>query len=592
MLVVTVGLWTITLLMFIANRKSKNEIINITCIFGFVCGFTGIVNEWATNIGFWCNVFNLNKKTFYLIQAILGSIPHFTGVYLTLLYGVSCSNIFKNKKKKYLIYLILFIPALLSYVFLPYKAPNQMSENERVMFFVKIAVWTIPYHITAVLLIIYRWRKEKQISNERNTYWFLNIIVTVPFILTSMTLNYILRIFTTENTGNMYIYIIPIQVILFIYFAYKNGVLGLKIKLENYKLVVTKIFDYITDSIIVLDENYKIIEINKSFKNNFKVSINSTNIDNVLESSLLNQYKNTIIEIIKSKTSKNIHLKIDNKYFDLEVITLIKRNTFEGIFLIVKDVTEYRKNILLLKENQEQLIEKERYATFSHLASGLAHNLKTPLMTVLGGVEIFQKTITKLKNNSLDNLDTIIEKQSKWTDIIKKSTLNVSNAIRIIQNHSAKEKSSSLYSINEILDEINLFMEFEFIKNNCTLVKEIDVSMDIKIEGTIIQVLNTLILNAIHSYQSKDGKKTIWLKIKRKKDMALLFEVKDHGSGIHPDVQKKLFSEMITTKGNEGSGLGLYLTNILVKAKLQGNISFVSNSNGSTFIIEIPPLLI
>ena len=55
------------------------------------------------------------------------------------------------------------------------------------------------------------------------------------------------------------------------------------------------------------------------------------------------------------------------------------------------------------------------------------------------------------------------------------------------------------------------------------------------------------------------------------------------------EVQSKLFKEMITTKGKNGTGLGLYMSYSTIKGKFNGDIKFTSKEGqGTTFIITIP----
>lgn len=54
------------------------------------------------------------------------------------------------------------------------------------------------------------------------------------------------------------------------------------------------------------------------------------------------------------------------------------------------------------------------------------------------------------------------------------------------------------------------------------------------------------------------------------------------------EVQDKLFKEMITTKGKNGTGLGLFISYSTIKAHFNGNITCESNNNGTTFTITIP----
>ena len=57
-------------------------------------------------------------------------------------------------------------------------------------------------------------------------------------------------------------------------------------------------------------------------------------------------------------------------------------------------------------------------------------------------------------------------------------------------------------------------------------------------------------------------------------------------------VQEKLFKEMITTKGKEGTGLGLFMSASNIKAQFKGTLSFETAENkGTTFIISLPAVV-
>ena len=69
----------------------------------------------------------------------------------------------------------------------------------------------------------------------------------------------------------------------------------------------------------------------------------------------------------------------------------------------------------------------------------------------------------------------------------------------------------------------------------------------------------------------------------------IAISVKDYGCGMSPEIQDKLFKEMITTKGKNGTGLGLYMSYSNIKAKFNGSIEFESEQGkGTTFKILLP----
>ena len=74
-----------------------------------------------------------------------------------------------------------------------------------------------------------------------------------------------------------------------------------------------------------------------------------------------------------------------------------------------------------------------------------------------------------------------------------------------------------------------------------------------------------------------------------KEDNNLLISIKDYASGLPDKVKEKLFKEMITTKGKNGTGLGLYMSYSTIKAHFNGNITVDSElGKGTTFTITLP----
>jgi nitrogen-specific signal transduction histidine kinase len=577
---VVIGLWTISLAIIIARPHNKN--LKLLSLFAFVCGISGIVGMIPPNVERLSIFFNTSIDNIYLVRRVISTIPYYIGPYISLCYGMSC---YSEKAKPRLLYIILFIPVIVSYLVLPFKTEQLNNESPKIFLF--LSIWVVPYLLATNLLIILKVFKTK--DKTKRIYWLLTSIVSVPFILFSMISNYILRSFDILISG-LFPYLILIQLILFIFFATKYGVFGVKINLENYNFSAMKIFEHISESIIVLDENLKVIQTNQNFKNNF-TSSKYDELENLISSSKLNKYKEDIINTINTKSNKNIQINIDDKFYDLEIVTIMKKTSFNGVFIIIKDMTEYYKNIELIKENQIQLIEKEKLSAFSHLISGMAHNLKTPLMTSLGGIEILKMQTKKLDKYKDDEIvQKIITKQTKYEERIQHSISNVSKTIKFIQNQ-AEATDDLTFSIKRIIKEVETFLSYELPKNNCILKVNIDIyDSNISIDNSITQVLTNLIINSMQSYsniENKDDKNIITLKIYSENNN-IIFIVKDFGCGIPEDIQTNIFKKMTTTKGNEGSGLGLYITNIIVKAKLNGTIYFESNPKGTTFFIKIP----
>ena len=133
-------------------------------------------------------------------------------------------------------------------------------------------------------------------------------------------------------------------------------------------------------------------------------------------------------------------------------------------------------------------------------------------------------------------------------------------------------------------------MKHELKNSLITLNLAVNVDKNMNLDGdvnSLVQVVNNMISNAIQSYNGQTGKE-INLSFD-KKDNNLLISVQDFGMGMSKEVQAKLFKEMITTKGKNGSGLGLFMSYSTIKAHFNGDISFESQEGkGTCFYISIP----
>lgn len=149
------------------------------------------------------------------------------------------------------------------------------------------------------------------------------------------------------------------------------------------------------------------------------------------------------------------------------------------------------------------------------------------------------------------------------------------------------ETEDSYFSIQELQEKVTLLMAFEIKKGKCEFAKEINTDPEQKIKGdvnSLIQVLNNLITNAIEASKEEN---TITFGA-YKMDGCVVFFVRNLGQKIPEEIQGKIFNKMVTTKGKNGTGLGLYISKSIIKVRFNGEIYFETNDNETTFFVKIP----
>ena len=251
-----------------------------------------------------------------------------------------------------------------------------------------------------------------------------------------------------------------------------------------------------------------------------------------------------------------------------------------------------------LHSNQETLMESERLASLGQLIGGIAHNLKTPIMSISGALEGLKNLIKEYEDsiddpevNSQDHHD-IANDMSEWISKIKDYTEYMSDIITAVKGQAVtlSEADSVHFTLDELVKRVNILMKHEL--KNAIIYLNISMKTD---ENTVIngdinslvQVINNMISNAIQAYNGIP-EKTIDLTAS-KKDNNIIISIKDYGPGLPKIVKDKLFKEMVTTKGKNGTGLGLYMSYSNIKAHFNGNITFETQSGvGTTFNIIIP----
>lgn len=256
------------------------------------------------------------------------------------------------------------------------------------------------------------------------------------------------------------------------------------------------------------------------------------------------------------------------------------------------------RNINKIRENQDLLVEKERLASLGQMIGGIAHNLKTPIMSIAGAAEGLNDLVKEYDSSIEDPEVTpqdhhdIAHDMDTWIEKIKTHTSYMSDIITAVKGQAVtlSENESDCFTVEELLKRINILMKHE-LKNALIDLKVItSVEPSLTLNGNVnslVQVVNNLISNAIQSYNGKTNE-SIDL-IVEKQNHSIVISVTDHGCGMPKEVQDKLFKEMITTKGKNGTGLGLFMSYSTIRGHFNGNMTFESKVGiGTTFKIILP----
>jgi signal transduction histidine kinase len=297
---------------------------------------------------------------------------------------------------------------------------------------------------------------------------------------------------------------------------------------------------------------------------------------------------------------KHIVYRNFDRHFKIEVTPInTKSQGYMGMVMLLKDITQNVKDMQTIREKQEILMGQERLASLGQLIGGIAHNLKTPIMSISGGIEGLKDLIEEYEDSIGDSSVTsedhheIAGEMLEWVKKIKPHCAYMSDIISAVKGQAVKFNTSGLlsFTIDEVVKRIDILLKHELIRYHATMNTSVDVDRMTEVRGDInslVQVLDNIIINAIQSYQGRKGK--IVFKVV-KAGANIIFIISDEGCGISAELKERLFKEMVTTKGKDGTGLGLFMSYSTIKGKFEGDMWFESEKGkGTTFYISIPKL--
>ena len=372
-------------------------------------------------------------------------------------------------------------------------------------------------------------------------------------------------------------------------------------------VALKNIVNQMSDLYIILNRDYQVLDCNEPFEiafNKKKYQIVGKNINELeLINKLQMQSKkigNYLDHARKTNKVYKLNAKIadENKYYNIEISGIYEKKQFVGILVLFKDITQHILDMEELKNNQNTLMERERLASLGQMIGGIAHNLKTPIMSIAGAMEGMSDLIREY-DESIDDPEVtkedhhaIAKDMQEWVSKVNSYDSYMSDIITAVKGQSVNmnDDNSSVFTVDELLNRINILMKHELKNAFVTLNVLTKTSEKTKIVGNInslVQVVNNLISNAIQSYDGVPN--NVIDLIIDKKDDNIIISVVDHGKGIPKEVQEKLFSEMVTTKGKNGTGLGLFMSYSTIKGHFKGDMNFTSKVGvGTTFNITIP----
>jgi PAS domain S-box-containing protein len=252
--------------------------------------------------------------------------------------------------------------------------------------------------------------------------------------------------------------------------------------------------------------------------------------------------------------------------------------TITGVVMIARDITDK-------KQTEMQLMLADRMASVGTLAAGVAHEINNPLAAVIANLDMALQDVI--------DLDERVELPPDLLEELRDARLSADRVREIVRDlkmfSRTQEERYGAVNVEKVL-ESTLRMAWNEVRHRAKVVKDYGgVPRVTANESRLGQVLLNLIVNAVQAipegnYLNNEIRVRTYVDGEN-----VVISIRDTGTGIPPEVQRRLFTPFFTTKPvGVGTGLGLAISHRIVTA-MNGTITFDSElGKGTEFRIALP----
>ncbi|MFH0709781.1 MAG: PAS domain S-box protein [Pseudomonadota bacterium] len=359
----------------------------------------------------------------------------------------------------------------------------------------------------------------------------------------------------------------------------------LMLELETEKTQLQHVIEFAPIPIMLHDEEGQIILINHALKE----SIGYDQKEIVTMQTWMDTLYPSTNEDAKKQYRKCYEFSLDNEPREHTVITKLGEQRswlvssvplsqlHKGKRLIVSSIID----ITEIQRKDEIMISQSRQAAMGDMLAMIAHQWRQPLSVIAMSINTLKAHLELEEAITPDILKELIE-------TINKQAHYLSHTIDDFRDFFKPDKVKEKIAMSVILERLVTLIEKGLENNSITL----ELPQNQKIElltypNELLQALINIINNAKDAIKEKHPVGGLIRIALHQNNGEMVIEICDNGGGIASSVDKHLGDPYVTTKASNGTGLGLYMTKIIITKHLNGRLWWSSDSNGSCFSIAL-----
>lgn len=244
------------------------------------------------------------------------------------------------------------------------------------------------------------------------------------------------------------------------------------------------------------------------------------------------------------------------------------------------------------REKERQMLHQSRLAQMGELISMVAHQWKQPLNSIAA------TTINIQTHIELEKFDlTEVEQRKKFILFLNKEfnkielfTHTLSDTMDDFTNFYKPHKNSELLQIHSAIQIALTIIQSSLKSNDIKLVEDYNSNSKLPLyQNELVQVILNLIKNSQDNFKEKNTQNpTITITTQDVKN-GITLEIRDNGSGIEEEIIDQIYDPYFSTKKEKkGTGLGLYMSKIIIEEHHKGKFYTKEHKKGIGFIMFIP----
>jgi len=246
-----------------------------------------------------------------------------------------------------------------------------------------------------------------------------------------------------------------------------------------------------------------------------------------------------------------------------------------------------------LKEAQAAMLQAAKLSSIGELAAGFAHQIDNPLGIISAGCQLCVREIKEdfTQENLTEKGKKALESMKNRMEKVIDTAHRAADLVQRIRGYAKpSDKDFEATDLNSVMQDALVLAQYQISHGAINVTKDIPEDLP-KVKGIGVQLqqaLLNMIINACEAMAGKKGELAISARVANENPTNVEIIMADNGCGIPKENIKKLFDIFFTTKGPQGTGMGLSLAYRIIKDH-GGDIAVESEvGKGTTFTISLP----